>query len=160
MSEALLGQAVIGRCKSFKSPLFSGMGRIIGGLALLCLTQVTIGCPSFDKALSKPSPLTCQRTQDMPSGLRMEQYRGITPDCVPKGQTLVEAKKIAEKISETGPLALKAITKSLRDIQTDVKEADAMLLSDDLANPVFASADAKEGMRAFKEKRKANFTGE
>jgi enoyl-CoA hydratase len=84
---------------------------------------------------------------------------GLVNRLVPKGQTLEEAKKIAEQISETGPLALKAITKSLRDIQTDVKEEDAMLLSDELANPIFASADAKEGMRAFKEKRKANFTG-
>jgi enoyl-CoA hydratase len=34
-----------------------------------------------------------------------------------------------------------------------------MLASDELAGPVFASADAKEGMRAFKEKRPAQFTG-
>ena len=56
-------------------------------------------------------------------------------------------------------IPLKAITRSLREIQTDVDEPTAMLRSDELANPVFASADAKEGMRAFKEKRKANFTG-
>lgn len=84
---------------------------------------------------------------------------GLVNRLVPKGQALAEAKKIAAQICETGPLALRAITQSLRDIQSDVKEADAMLASDALANPVFASADAKEGMRAFKEKRKANFTG-
>ena len=70
------------------------------------------------------------------------------------------SKKIAEQIGETGPLALQAIVKSLRDIQCDVAEPEAMLQSDELANPVFASKDAKEGMRAFKEKRKAVFTGE
>jgi len=32
--------------------------------------------------------------------------------------------------------------------------------SDELAGPVFASKDAREGMRAFKEKRPAVFTGE
>ena len=84
---------------------------------------------------------------------------GLVNRLVPKGQALAEARKIADQIGETGPLALRAITRSLREIQCDVKEADAMLLSDELANPVFASADAKEGMRAFKEKRKANFTG-
>jgi len=84
---------------------------------------------------------------------------GLVNRLVPKGQALAEAQGIAAQISDTGPLALRAITRSLRDIQTDVKEADAMLLSDELANPVFASNDAREGMRAFKEKRKANFSG-
>ncbi|MEZ5572594.1 MAG: crotonase/enoyl-CoA hydratase family protein [Halioglobus sp.] len=84
---------------------------------------------------------------------------GLVNRIVPKGQALTEAKKIAAQICETGPLALQAITRSLRDLQTDVQEADAMLASDALAGPVFASADAREGMKAFKEKRKANFTG-
>lgn len=84
---------------------------------------------------------------------------GLVNRLVPAGETLVEAKKIADQIAQTGPLALRAITRSLREIQTDVEESQAMLQSDELANPVFASADAKEGMKAFKEKRKANFTG-
>ena len=77
-----------------------------------------------------------------------------------KSNDKIEAKKMAAQLSEVGPLALKAITASLRDIQTDVREADAMLESDELAGPVFASQDAKEGMRAFREKRKAQFTGQ
>jgi enoyl-CoA hydratase len=85
---------------------------------------------------------------------------GLINRIVPKGGALAEAKKMAEQLCETGPLALKAITKSLRDLQTDVAEPEAMLKSDELANPIFASADAKEGMRAFKEKRKAIFKGE
>jgi enoyl-CoA hydratase len=85
---------------------------------------------------------------------------GLINRLVPKGQALAEALKIAEQLGETGPVALKAITKSLRDLQTDVAEPEAMLKSDELAGPVFASSDAKEGMRAFKEKRKAVFTGE
>jgi enoyl-CoA hydratase len=84
---------------------------------------------------------------------------GLVNRLVPKGQALTEAKKIAAQLCETGPLSLKAITRSLRELQTDVAEADAMLKSDELAGPVFASADAKEGMRAFKEKRKAVFEG-
>ena len=84
---------------------------------------------------------------------------GLINRLVPKGQALTEAKKIAEQIGETGPLALKAITQSLRDLQTDLAEKEAMIKSDELAGPVFSSADAKEGMRAFKEKRKAVFQG-
>lgn len=85
---------------------------------------------------------------------------GLVNRLVPKGQALVEAKKMAAQLSEVGPLALKAITASLRNLQSDVREADAMLKSDELAGPVFASQDAKEGMRAFREKRKAQFTGQ
>lgn len=85
---------------------------------------------------------------------------GMINRIVPKGQTLAEAKKMAEQIAQTGPIALEAITRSLRELQTDVPEAEAMLKSDELAGPVFASKDAKEGMRAFKEKRPAVFTGE
>ena len=71
----------------------------------------------------------------------------------------MEQNKMAAELAEVGPLSLKAITASLRDIQWDVQEAEAMLKSDELAFPVFASEDAKEGMKAFKEKRKANFQG-
>ncbi len=85
---------------------------------------------------------------------------GLINRIVPKGETLAEAKKIAEKICANGPLAVKAVTRSLREHQECMTEADAMLASDELANPVFASADAKEGMRAFKEKRPAVFKGE
>ena len=84
---------------------------------------------------------------------------GLVNRLVPKGQALAEAKKIAAQLAETGPLALKAVTRSLRELQSDVPEAEAMLKSDELAAPVFGSADAKEGMRAFKEKRKAVFQG-
>jgi len=85
---------------------------------------------------------------------------GLVNRLVPKGQALTEAKKMALELAKVGPIALKAITQSLRELQWDVAEPEAMLKSDELAGPVFASKDAKEGMRAFKEKRTAVFTGE
>ncbi len=84
---------------------------------------------------------------------------GLINRVVPKGETLAEAKKIAARICENGPLAVQAVTRSLRQHQECMEEDAAMLASDELAGPVFASADAKEGMRAFKEKRPAQFTG-
>ncbi|MDG2472957.1 MAG: crotonase/enoyl-CoA hydratase family protein [Pseudomonadales bacterium] len=84
---------------------------------------------------------------------------GLVNRLVSKGESLAEAKRMAEELCNTGPLALKAITRSLREIQADVAEPAAMLQSDELANPVFASDDAREGMKAFKEKRPAVFQG-
>ena len=77
-----------------------------------------------------------------------------------EGEAGLSMRRIAERICDNGPLAVKAVTRSLREHQECMAEDDAMLASDELANPVFASADAKEGMRAFKEKRKAVFKGE
>ena len=84
---------------------------------------------------------------------------GLINKVVPAGTTLDVARQYAQKICRNGPLAVKAVMKSLRQHQECMSEDDAMLASDELAGPVFASADAKEGMRAFKEKRPAQFTG-
>ncbi|MBT4521767.1 MAG: crotonase/enoyl-CoA hydratase family protein [Halieaceae bacterium] len=84
---------------------------------------------------------------------------GLINRVVAAGETLAVAKQIAAKICANGPLAVKAVTRSLREHQECMAEDEAMLASDELAGPVFASADAKEGMRAFKEKREAVFTG-
>ncbi|MCZ6831376.1 MAG: crotonase/enoyl-CoA hydratase family protein [Gammaproteobacteria bacterium] len=85
---------------------------------------------------------------------------GLINRVVPRGESLAEAKKYAERICANGPLAVKAVIRSLREHQECMREDEAMLASDELANPVFASRDAKEGMRAFKEKRPAQFKGE
>ena len=84
---------------------------------------------------------------------------GLINKVVPAGTTLAAAKEYAAKICNNGPLAVKAVVKSLREHQECMPEEEAMLASDQLAGPVFGSADAKEGMRAFKEKRPARFTG-
>lgn len=85
---------------------------------------------------------------------------GLVNRVVPAGQTLSVALELAAKICSNGPLAVRAVMQSLRDHQECMEEAAAMVASDALAGPVFASSDAKEGMRAFKEKRPAQFTGE
>jgi enoyl-CoA hydratase len=84
---------------------------------------------------------------------------GLINRVVPSGTTLDIAREFAAKICSNGPLAVRAVIRSLRDHQECMSEDDAMAASDELAGPVFASTDAKEGMRAFKEKRSAVFTG-
>lgn len=86
---------------------------------------------------------------------------GLINRVVPKGDALHEALKIAEEIAnKNAPLSIKAITKSLRENQQDLPEREALDNELKIGEPIFQTKDAKEGMRAFKEKREANFIGE
>ena len=82
---------------------------------------------------------------------------GLIGHVVPDGQALARAREIAATIAENGPLAVEAVLKTLHE--TDgMTEAEAMALDMQIGLPIFATRDAREGPRAFKEKRKANFT--
>jgi enoyl-CoA hydratase len=85
------------------------------------------------------------------------QY-GLIGHVVPKGQALAKALEIAEQIASNGPLAVKAVLRSLRETE-GVPEEDALKIELEIGMPVFATEDAKEGPRAFAEKRIAKFTG-
>jgi enoyl-CoA hydratase len=81
---------------------------------------------------------------------------GLIGHVVPEGEALAKAKEIAEVIAGNGPLAVEAILKTLHETDS-MEEAEAFAYEHDYGLAVFASDDAKEGPRAFKEKRKANF---
>jgi enoyl-CoA hydratase len=84
---------------------------------------------------------------------------GFVNRVVPADQVMDTAMGIAEKIAANGPLAVKAIKAAVKACAEVPVEADAMKLESSFAGPVFASNDAKEGPRAFLEKRSPNFTG-
>jgi enoyl-CoA hydratase len=81
---------------------------------------------------------------------------GLIGYVVPDGTALEKALEIADVINNNGPLAVQAILKTIREAE-GMHELDAF--KPDTANgiPVFLSDDAKEGPRAFKEKRAPNF---
>lgn len=84
---------------------------------------------------------------------------GLINRVVPKGQALAEALRMAAEICSNAPLAVQAIVRSLRENQQDLPEPEAMARDEQIGGPVFATQDAREGMRAFAEKRRPNFTG-
>jgi enoyl-CoA hydratase len=77
---------------------------------------------------------------------------------VPEGAALGEAKKIAQQIAANGPLAVQAVLRSLRETE-GMSELDALKLEFQIGFPIFATEDAKEGPRAFAEKRKPSYQG-
>jgi enoyl-CoA hydratase len=83
---------------------------------------------------------------------------GLIGRVVPDGQALPEARKVAEQIAANGPLAVQAIKRSV--IETEgLPEAQALAKELEIGWPILATEDAKEGPRAFSEKRKPDFKG-
>ena len=70
-----------------------------------------------------------------------------------------KARRMAEELCENAPLSVQAILRSLRENQFHLAEADALKREEELGWPIFATQDAREGMKAFKEKRKPNYIG-
>ena len=64
----------------------------------------------------------------------------------------------AEKIAANGPLAVRAIRRSARAC-LGLPEAEALKVESQFSGPVFQTEDAREGPRAFMEKRQPNYQG-
>ncbi|MDN5894448.1 MAG: crotonase/enoyl-CoA hydratase family protein [Nocardioides sp.] len=83
---------------------------------------------------------------------------GLIGHVVPDGEALSKAHEIADLIAANGPLAVQAVLKTIRDSE-GMHENDCWADDARVGAAVFASNDAKEGPRAFAEKRTPNFTG-
>lgn len=81
---------------------------------------------------------------------------GLIGHVVPDGLALAKALEIADMIAANGPLAVRAILRTIRETE-GMAENDAFTLEAGIGMAVFTSEDAKEGPRAFAEKRKPEF---
>ncbi|GAC1610202.1 MAG: crotonase/enoyl-CoA hydratase family protein [Mycobacteriales bacterium] len=83
---------------------------------------------------------------------------GLIGSVVPDGTALERARQIAAAICANGPLAVKAVKRSLSATE-GLPEDQALAIELEIGMQVFATEDAKEGPRAFAEKRPAVFVG-
>jgi len=91
------------------------------------------------------------------SGRDAERLR-VVNYAVADGTAMARARELADAIAANGPLAVKAIKQAV--VETEfMAEADAFEREMAIGLPVFNSEDAKEGPRAFLEKRPAKFVG-
>ncbi|MER7301536.1 crotonase/enoyl-CoA hydratase family protein [Nocardioides sp. NPDC127514] len=83
---------------------------------------------------------------------------GLIGHVVPDGTALEKAHELADMIAANGPLAVQAILRTMRESEGKHEE-EAWADDAKVGAAVFASEDAKEGPKAFLEKRKPEFKG-
>jgi enoyl-CoA hydratase len=83
---------------------------------------------------------------------------GLVGRVVPDGQALDTALEIADQVAANGPLAVRAILQTIRDTE-GMAENDAFKVEAEIGMRVFTSEDAREGPRAFAQKRRPEFSG-
>ncbi len=81
---------------------------------------------------------------------------GLIGRVVPDGGALDAALEVAEVIGRNGPLAVEAIKRAVLETE-GLSEEEGLARELEIGWPVFATEDAKEGPRAFAEKRQPNF---
>ena len=88
-----------------------------------------------------------------------EAYRyGLVRYLTEDGAALDKARELADRIARNGPVAVQAVLRTLRETEC-LPEPEALPIEAKIGMRVFMSEDAKEGPRAFAEKRKPEFKG-
>lgn len=176
---ALVGQRLFDRMEQFHKPIIAAInGACLGGgfeLALGChmriaakqaqfgLPELKLGLiPGFagtqrlSRMIPKAKAIELLLTSQFISGQEAERL-GLVNYAVPVEEVLSKAKEMAEgialeKSAASIAAALEAVTKGL---EMTLEEGQA--LEADLFGQMFCTEDAKEGVSAFLEKRKAEF---
>lgn len=152
---------------------------IAGGFELLYGTDIRIAVPEamfglqeVKWAIFPAGGSSVQLPRQMPYARAMEMLLtgelisaeaalafGFINRIVPRDQLMAEAEKTARIIAQNGPLAVSAVKQAVLT-NMDLSTAEGLKKEMELALPVFLSKDAKEGPKAFKEKRAPQFKGE
>ncbi|MCC6304545.1 MAG: enoyl-CoA hydratase/isomerase family protein [Rhodobacteraceae bacterium] len=90
---------------------------------------------------------------------REAQRIGLVTRCVPDAEFEAEVERVVRRLAGGAPLPVRAIKEAVRAQYVD-GPARAAELEEEWAQRILASRDAREGMAAFREKRRAGFTGE
>jgi len=151
---------------------------LAGGLelALACDIRVAaeharFGLPEVCRGILPGAGGTQRLPRALPLGVALEMVMtgapidaqaalrwGLVSHVVPAAEVLGCALRVASLIAANGPLAVQAARDAVYQGAAMPLEA-ALRLEQFLAEPLRQSDDAAEGVRAFIEKRRANFTG-
>lgn len=175
-----LAQAVFNKIENLPKPVIAAVnGYALGGgceLSMACdiriasekakfgQPEVSLGIPpGFGGTQRLPRLIGRGRAKELLFTGDMidaaEAYRiGLANKVVPHGELLNVAKEMARKIMTRGPIAV-SLCKAAVNEGMDVDLESGVAYEAELFGLCFATADQKEGMAAFIEKRKAQFEG-
>jgi enoyl-CoA hydratase len=147
---------------------------IAGGMELMLATDIRVAAEHASFGLMGPHSLCLlsrphatpdtllQCDELLLTGDRIDAHEarrlGVINHVVSAGQVMAKAEKIARKIAANGPLAVRAIKQGVTRT-SGLPLEEGFKIENEIARGVFSSEDAKEGPRAFIEKRKPNFKG-
>jgi enoyl-CoA hydratase len=139
--------------------------RVAGRSAVFGLTEAAMGLfPLGGSTVRLRRQIPFTHAMDMMlTGRRVSAEEalswGLIGRVVDDGTALEHALEIAEAINRNGPLAVQAIKRSALESEY-MDEAEALAHELKIGQPIFRTKDAREGPRAFVEKRAPNFTCE
>jgi enoyl-CoA hydratase len=96
-------------------------------------------------------------TGDMIDAARAKEI-GLVMDVVPLPKLLPHARAALERVAKKGPLAIRHAKEAI-DRGAELELADGLRIEREVFSDLFGSADRREGMKAFLEKRPAVFSG-
>ncbi|WP_328883742.1 crotonase/enoyl-CoA hydratase family protein [Streptomyces sp. NBC_00299] len=151
--------AVEGYCVAGGTEMLQGTDiRVAGESATFGLFEVKRGLfPIGGSTVRLPRQIPRTHALEMlltgrPYSAREAAGIGLIGHVVPDSTALAKALEIAEQINACGPLAVEAVKASVYET-ADMTESDGLAAELKRGWPVFDTADAKEGARAFAEKR-------
>jgi enoyl-CoA hydratase len=123
-------------------------GIVPGGGSMVRLAR-QISYANAMKMLLTADPISAGQARDW----------GLVSEVLPLAQLQSRAAELAERVAANAPLSMQAIKKTVLDSHT-ADWNEAFRIEAEQAARVMMSRDAREGPRAFKEKRTPEFVGE
>jgi len=124
------------------------VGLLPGGGSLTRLPRQIPYCRALE-ILMIGDPFSAQEALDL----------GLLNYVVPRDQLMPKAMELATRLAENAPLAVQKVKEGVMR-SSGLPLADAYQIENEVSATVMQSKDAREGPRAFKEKRKPDFVGE
>ena len=169
VTEATIKKPLIAAVEGFA--LAGGFEIMVSCDLVVAAKDAKIGIPEVKRGLVAAGGGLLKMPKQMPKRLAMEMALtgdpisaqraldvGLINAVSENGQALEQAKSLAARITQNGPLAVK-LSKQVIDSSEDWSRTEMNAEQMKVVAPIFTSADSREGAAAFAEKRKPVWTG-